>query len=95
MVVMIDAEEISNRDGWSPSPCLGQVLGVPMSPLARKVAIPIPSVSESLTRGQKIVEDKRFFCYRLKNLTAFIPTLQKKRPRLRESPLGERVLSGL
>jgi putative transposase len=34
-------------------------LGVPMSSLARKLWISIPSVSESVTRGRRIVETKR------------------------------------
>jgi hypothetical protein len=33
-------------------------LGVPMSSLARKLGISIPSVSESVTRGRKIAEAK-------------------------------------
>jgi len=35
-------------------------LGVPMSSLARKLGISIPSVSDSVTRGQRIVEAKGF-----------------------------------
>jgi hypothetical protein len=35
-------------------------LGVPMSSLARKLGISIPSVSESVTRGRRIAEAKRF-----------------------------------
>jgi putative transposase len=34
-------------------------LGVPMSSLARKLGISIPSVSESVTRGRRIVETRR------------------------------------
>jgi putative transposase len=33
-------------------------LGVPMSSLARKLGISIPSVSESVTRGRRIAEEK-------------------------------------
>jgi putative transposase len=33
-------------------------LGVPMSSLGRKLGISIPSVSESVTRGQRIAEEK-------------------------------------
>ena len=32
-------------------------LGVPMSSLARKLGISIPSISESVTRGQKIASE--------------------------------------
>ena len=35
-------------------------LGVPMSSLARKLGISIPSVSDSVTRGQRIAEAKGF-----------------------------------
>ncbi len=35
-------------------------LGVPMSSLARKLGISIPSVSESVTRGRRIAEAKKF-----------------------------------
>ncbi len=35
-------------------------LGVPTSSLARKLGISIPSVSESVTRGRRIAEAKRF-----------------------------------
>jgi hypothetical protein len=34
-------------------------LGVPMSSLARKLGISIPSVSESVTRGRRIAEEKQ------------------------------------
>jgi hypothetical protein len=36
-------------------------LGIPMSSLARKLGISIPSVSDSVTRGRKIAETKRCF----------------------------------
>jgi len=35
-------------------------LGVPMSSLARKLGISIPSVSDSVTRGQRIADVKGF-----------------------------------
>ena len=39
-------------------------LGVPMSSLARKLGISIPSVSDSVTRGQRIADAKGFFLQR-------------------------------
>jgi chromosomal replication initiation ATPase DnaA len=36
-------------------------LGISMSSLARKLGISIPSVSESVTRGQRIAEERNFF----------------------------------
>ena len=41
-------------------------LGVPMSSLARKLGISIASVSESVTRGRRIAEAKRFLKHRFK-----------------------------
>ena len=51
--MMADAKEISNRCYWAV-----RELGVPMSSLARKLGISIPSVSESVTRGQKIASER-------------------------------------
>ena len=46
-------------------------LGVPMSSLARKLEISIPSVSESVTRGRRIAETKGcLVAWKPKNLTA-------------------------
>ena len=38
----------------------GERLGLPMSSLAQKLGISIPSVSESVTRGQRIAEAKGY-----------------------------------
>jgi len=36
-------------------------LGIPMSSLARKLGLSVPSVSESVTRGQRLAEEKALF----------------------------------
>jgi hypothetical protein len=39
----------------------GRELGIPMSSLARKLGLSVPSVSESVTRGQRLAEEKALF----------------------------------
>jgi putative transposase len=39
----------------------GRELGIPMSSLARKLGLSVPSVSESVTRGQRLAEEKGLF----------------------------------
>ena len=54
--------EQGNRDAVKLTRGLwnGMELGVSMSSLARKLGISIPSVSDSVTRGQRIADAKGF-----------------------------------